>query len=279
MNARELWQKAAESLLKAGVPDAKHDALRLMEEITGHTPLFLLSAPQTPISGEEEARYFALINRRANREPLQYILGFTDFMGQRFLVRPGVLIPRQDSETLCLLAIDKAKPHGSALDLCCGSGCLGLSLQAKRPDLKVTLSDVSDSAIALTQKNAEALKAQAIIKQGDLFDPHVGQTFDLILSNPPYIALHEAPSLDTEVQQEPGLALFAGEDGLTFYRRILSDAASYLNPGGVLLLEIGSAQADSVSALVKAPFLPPRIHFDLAGLPRVLETKLKGGVH
>ncbi|MDI9520845.1 MAG: peptide chain release factor N(5)-glutamine methyltransferase [Bacillota bacterium] len=274
-----MWQGAVKTLHDAKVPDARHDALALMAAVLHKKPLEVLADPEMVASEEQAAKYLAFVNRRALREPLQYILGSAFFMGFEFQVGPGVLIPRQDSETLCERAVKAAKTGGRALDLCCGSGCLGISLKLLRPDLEVALSDISDKALEVTEKNARRLGADVRLLQGDLFCPHQGQKYDLILSNPPYIAREEMESLDPEVRLEPELALLAGVDGLDFYRRILKGAGDHLNPGGILLLEIGSDQAEAVSALVKDGFSRPRIHFDLAGLPRVLETGLEGGVH
>ena len=279
MKAKDQWQGAIKALLDAEVPDARHDALALMAAVLDKKPLEILAALDGVLNEDQTARYLALVNRRILREPLQYILGSAFFMGFEFLVQPGVLIPRQDSETLCERAVMAANEGGRALDLCCGSGCLGISLKLLRPDLEVTLSDISDKAVTVTDKNAKRLGADVRLLQGDLFFPHQGEKYDLILSNPPYIARDEMEGLDPEVRMEPELALLAGIDGLDFYRRILRDARGYLNPGGKLLLEIGSSQAEAVSALVGKGFLKPRIYFDLAGLPRVLETGLEDGVH
>lgn len=279
MKAGELWHSATKTLHDAGVPDARHDALALMAAVLDKKPLDLLAAPGTVLSGEQASRYLALLERRALREPLQYILGSAFFMGFEFLVEPGVLIPRQDSETLCQRAVRIAKKDGRALDLCCGSGCLGISLKLLRPDLEVALSDISKKAVEVAGKNAARLGADIRLLRGDLFAPHQGERFDLILSNPPYIAQEEMQGLDPEVKKEPGSALLAGADGLDFYRRIFREAGDYLNPGGRLLLEIGFSQAEKVSALAGEAFSRSLVHFDLAGLPRVLETGLRDGVH
>lgn len=279
MNARALLREATASLLSRKVPSARHDALQLLAAVLDTAPLNLLAALDSELSDEEQARFLALLERRKAREPLQYILGFAPFMGHEFIVEPGVLIPRQDSETLCMKAIELIRDGESALDLCCGSGCLGLSLKLEKPGAVVTLSDVSDTAIKVSRMNAERLNAKVSILQGDLFKPHQGMKYDLILSNPPYIAEPEMTELDPEVTWEPDLALSAGQDGLDFYRMIANEAADYLKPGGRLLLEIGHSQFDAVSALLDERFVAARLHKDLAGMPRVLETALKDGVH
>ncbi len=279
MNTRALLREATASLLSREVPSARHDALQLLAAVLNTAPLNLLAAQDTGLNETQQARFWTLLERRKAREPLQYILGTAPFMGHEFIVEPGVLIPRQDSETLCMKAIELIRDGESALDLCCGSGCLGLSLKLEKPGVMVTLSDVSDTAIKVTTQNAERLNAQVSILQGDLFKPHQGMKYDLILSNPPYISEHEMTELDPEVTWEPNLALLAGQDGLDFYRRIANEAADYLKPGGRLLLEIGHSQFDAVSALLDERFHKARLHKDLAGKPRVLETALKDCVH
>ena len=278
MTVKEALRKAAGLFLKAGVPDARLDARLLLAQVLGRPQLELLAAPDLPLNEAQAARYFELAARRAAREPLQYILGRADFMGHQFLVRPGVLIPRADTEILAQRAIALLKAGGSALDLCCGSGILGISLQKARPDARVYAGDVSGQAIDLTRDNARALGAEIDARQGDLFAPFIGLRFDLIVCNPPYIPSHELEGLQEEVRREPALALDGGADGLHFYRRVLSEAPGHLNPGGILLLELGDGQAEQVSALLSPGFTAPVVYRDLGGLPRALETRLLRGV-
>lgn len=282
MTVREALNIAYRQLEEAQVPQARLDARLLLGAVLQKPALDLVSAPDTPLSEGEQARFFAFAARRAAREPLQYILGQAAFMGHDFLSRPGVLIPRQDTETLCelaILAIGQLMPGDRVLDLCCGSGCLAISLKLACPEAEVWAGDLSDEAIALAKDNAVLLNAQINLCQGDLFRPFSGLTFNLIVTNPPYIPTLELPNLQQEVRREPALALDGGTDGLHFYRRIFREAASYLAPGGSLLMELGDQQAEEVSRLCPAGFLRPVIHNDLSGLPRVLETRRVPGVH
>ena len=279
MTVREALQTANRQLEKARVPQARLDARLLLSAVLQKSALDLVSAPETSLSGGEQARFFALAARRAAREPLQYILGQAFFMGHEFLVRPGVLIPRQDTETLCERAIALTLPGDRVLDLCCGSGCLAISLKLACPEAEVWAGDLSDDAITLSKDNAVHLNTQVNFRQGDLLTPFSGLSFHLILSNPPYIPSFELPNLQQEVHREPALALDGGTDGLHFYRRIFREAASYLAPGGYLLMELGDRQAEEVSRLCPAGFELPVIRQDLSGLPRVLETRRAVGVH
>lgn len=278
MTIRQALDTAARQLTAAGVDSPLLDARLLLADLLDTPYLQLLTAQDTPLAEDVLARFFALVSRRAMREPLQYILGHAHFMGHEFEVCQGVLIPRQDTEALCERALAQVQPGSRVLDLCCGSGCLAISVKLAQPKALVFACDISTAAIALTRRNAQRLGAEIDIRQGDLFAPFSGLRFDVILSNPPYIPARDMDSLQEEVKQEPALALEAGPDGLDFYRRIIAKSTEYLLPGGHLLLELGDHQAEAVSALVPAGFSEPRIHPDLSGLPRVLETRYREGV-
>lgn len=278
MTIRQALDTAARQLAKAGVDSPRLNAQLLLASLLNTPHLQLMTMQGSPLEATVEARFFKLVARRASREPLQTILGYAHFMGHAFLTAPDVLIPRQDTETLCERALSHVHPGSRVLDLCCGSGCLAISIKLAQPEAAVYASDISAAAIALTQRNALRLGATITPYQGDLFVPFAGMRFDVILSNPPYIPLSDMPGLQEEVRQEPALALEAGPDGLLFYRRILKEAAQHLKPGGHLLLELGDSQAAAVSALVPHGFSQPLIHMDLAGLPRVLETRYMEGV-
>ena len=220
-----------------------------------------------------------MLDRRAAGEPVQYILGAADFMGLRFEVTPDVLIPRQDTETLAEAAlIDlRGRPGGPALlDLCAGSGCVGLSLASLAPDARVTLSDISREALDVVKRNAHALGVRVELRHGDLFAAVGRDRFDVIASNPPYIPRQQLSELQREVRFEPQLALDGGADGLDFYRRIAQDAGSHLNAGGSIYLEVGVGQAEAVLALLKAHLscLDAGTIRDLNGIDRVVFAKI-----
>ena len=205
------------------------------------------------------------VERRLNGEPLQYILGEWEFMGLPFLVGPQALIPRQDTETLCEAALRwlKNRPGARVLDLCCGSGCIGVSL-AKLGGAQVTFADISPEALSLAMRNTERNGVAGSFYESDLFAAVPG-LYELIACNPPYLTAAEIASGQKELTYEPALALYGGEDGLDFYRRLAAEWASHAVPGGVLLMEIGCAQGAAVQEL----FPGATICKDIRGLDRV----------
>lgn len=259
----------------AAVPDPRLDAEYLLAHVLALPRLELLLQKQRELTAEEEAAFGALLCRREEREPLQYILGNQPFMGFSFRTDPRALIPRNDTETLCQEALAAVRSGGRVLDLCTGSGAVGIALKKLNPSLTVTLTDVSPDALSLARENAHALGADVRMLPGDLFAPVKDEVFDLIVSNPPYIPETLRGRLQAEVEKEPALALFAGADGLDFYRRIAQEAPAHLSPGGKLLLEIGDGQGDAVTALLSPGFQSIALIRDLNGLPRVIRAERK----
>lgn len=186
-----------------------------------------------------------LISRRKSGEPLQYILGKWEFMGLPFYTRPCALIPRQDTETLCEEALSIGGK--TLLDLCCGTGCIGVSL-AKLGSFEVTFGDISPDCLGLARENAALNGVAGSFVLTDMFG-NISGSYDMICVNPPYIPTSELASLQAEVKREPVLALDGGADGLDFYRRISRDYAAHLSPGGTLLMEVGAGQAADVAAM------------------------------
>ena len=186
-----------------------------------------------------------LVSRRKSGEPLQYILGKWEFMGLPFYTRHCALIPRQDTETLCEEALSIGGK--TLLDLCCGTGCIGVSL-AKLGSFEVTFGDISRDCLALARENAALNGVSGKFLLTDMFSD-ISDSFDLICVNPPYIPTSELASLQAEVKREPALALDGGADGLDFYRSIARDYATHLSPGGTLLMEVGAGQAEDVAAM------------------------------
>jgi release factor glutamine methyltransferase len=275
----EALREAAARLTEAGVSDARLDAEWLLARALDVPRLEMLLNRGREAEAGALSRFFDDISRRAVREPLQYILGEAAFMGREFFVEPGVLIPRADTETLLLRALERAGPGMLALDLCCGSGCLGISLKLAQRNVRVICSDLSPQAVRISRDNAARLEADIEVRQGDLFAPLAGLVFDLILVNPPYIPTGVLPGLQPEVLREPALALDGGEDGLRFYRRLMVEAPAFLSPGGFMLMEIGDSQAEAVNALRPGCLVAFTTYPDLAGRPRVLETSKVKDVH
>jgi release factor glutamine methyltransferase len=222
-----------------------------------------------PLSKDELAAYKALIARRLAGEPTQYLTGLKEFYNRAFKVDARVLIPRPETELLveaCLRALPKDAPS-RALDVCTGSGCIAISLAAERPQATVVATDLSPDACALAKENAEGLKVaeRVTVLQGDLFSPLPPDArFNVVVSNPPYIASGEIPGLSAEVRREPLLALDGGKDGLVAVRRVVKEARRFLEPGGLLAMEIGEDQGPAVLELLRAAgYADARVEKDL----------------
>ena len=206
-----------------------------------------------------------LVSRRKSGEPLQYILGKWEFMGLPFYTRPCALIPRQDTETLCEEALSIGGK--TLLDLCCGTGCIGVSL-GKLGGFDVTFGDISPDCLALARENAALNGVAGSFVLTDMFG-NISGSYDMICVNPPYIPTSELASLQAEVKREPRLALDGGADGLDFYRRISRDYAAHLSPGGTLLMEVGAGQAEDVAEM----FPKAEIIKDICGIKRVVAVR------
>ncbi len=247
-----LWQALAmgtAALEATSGESARFEARQLLAHGMGLARLPL--ALDASLSPAQEAAYRESLGRRLAGEPLQYILGQWEFMGLPFYVGPEALIPRPDTEALCEAVLAR-RPKGRGvklLDLCCGTGCIGLSL-GKLGGFAPTLTDISPQCLALAQRNARLNQVEARFFQGDLFAAlPQGETFGVICANPPYIPAGEIPGLQREVGREPRLALDGGPDGLAFYRRIAQGYRAHLAPGGLLALELGAGQFPAVQAL------------------------------
>ena len=274
MNINE-WQRHAASVLAAsGCPDPEIDARWMAEDVLGMTRTDLKFEGEREVTPEAMGRLKSMLNRRAAGEPVQYILESADFMGLKFHVDRRVLIPRQDTETLVEAALIAIRDYDSpaVLDLCTGSGCIGLSLKSLAPQAGVTLADISRDALEVARQNAEQMELDVAIRHGDLFKAVTLRRFDLIVSNPPYIPRPDMAGLQREVQHEPALALDGGADGLDFYRRITQGAHRHLNPGGAVYLEVGIGEAQAVLSMLKSAMrcAESGIIKDLNGIDRVV---------
>ena len=251
MTIREVLKQAAIRLEAAGVPNGDYDAAVMLAHVLEEDALMLRMNSWKNMPAEKLESYEAIIARREKREPMQYILGSTGFMGLDFHVEPGVLCPRPDTEILCEEALKRLAPGAHVLDIGTGSGAIAVSVAKLGKDVHVTAVDVSDTALRVAGGNAERNGAQVRFVKSDCFAALAGEKFDMIISNPPYISRTEMETLMPEVRMEPELALFGGEDGLDFYRRISREAGAYLKQGGCLLFEIGWQQKDAVCDLLR----------------------------
>jgi release factor glutamine methyltransferase len=290
---KEMLIMAENALKDSGCMDPKLDSERLFQYLynLNNTGLFLMKPKM--LNQNEAEKYFDLVDFRISGIPLQYITGSQEFMGLSFKVNESVLIPRQDTETLVEFSLEyikkadkvkgKHKGEWKVLDLCCGSGVIGISLAhyavADGKKIKVTALDVSDKAVSVAMENAKKLKVDKYMSfyQGDLFQPlkkrFSAQKFDLIVTNPPYIKTQIIPTLQKEVKDyEPMLALDGGEDGLDFYKAIIFEANQYLKKGGILVMEIGHDQGSDVAEMFdnNENYSKIEVLKDLAGHDRVV---------
>lgn len=265
--------RAAERRLRA-IPEPRLDAEYLLAEALHTSRLMMLVDKGRALTDAEAAAFEAMVARREKREPLQYILGSQSFMGFPIKTDPRALIPRNDTEALCEEAMRHIRPGSAALDLCTGTGALAIAIKKLCPGADVAAADISEDALALAKENAQSLGAEVRFLLGDLFAPAAGETFDVIVSNPPYIPDALRGQLQAEVEREPALALFGGADGLDFYRRIAQEAPRHLRPHGWLCLEMGDGEADAVAALLQKDFHSIRVLPDLNGLPRVVSAEI-----
>lgn len=279
MQYAKLYQIGKEQLQKAGITDAELDA-RLLLEFICHTDRNALYAHgDQEIEDEKMHDFLQLIEKRAAHIPLQHLTGEQNFMGLDFLVNEHVLIPRQDTEILVEEIMRDLHDGIRILDMCTGSGCILLSLLHYSNDCSGVGVDVSEDALAVARQNADRLaEKQAVFIQSDLFEKVEG-SFDLIVSNPPYIRSQEIAGLMPEVREhEPHLALDGKDDGLHFYREVIKGAMPHLKRGGQLFFEIGYDQGEAVQALLAANgYTEIAVVKDYAGLDRVVYGTFLGG--
>ena len=275
MTLREALTLGKDLLNKAKIEEYETDAWILLEAASKCTRNDLFLRGNELLTKEQELLYDEYLEKRSRRIPVQHILGVQCFCGLDFVVTPDVLCPRLDTEVLIEEAVKRIKPGSSILDMCTGSGCIILTLLHFVKDCQGTAVDLSEKALAVAKQNAEKLQKKCTLIHSDLFENIEGK-YDVIVSNPPYIATKEIEALEPEVRiHEPMMALDGMEDGLFFYREIVSASVDYLNPDGWLMFEIGYDQGKEVSEMMKmAGFVQIEVIRDLAGLDRVVIGKL-----
>lgn len=260
-------RQTADELRPISCEEAEIEARELVMHALGvESRAELAASVNKEMNSEQYAELREYILRRRTGEPLQYILGFWEFMGLRFKTDARALIPRQDTETLCeeAIALIKRRGYKTCLDLCAGSGCIGISI-ANICGTEVTLADISEAALSLCRENAEANGVSIRTIKTDMFD-EITDKYDIIVCNPPYLTANDMASLQRELTFEPANALYGGVDGLDFYRRIARDYAQRLNDGGALALEVGIHQAEEVAKMLGGA----RIVKDVCGIERAV---------
>ncbi|MEE0117143.1 MAG: peptide chain release factor N(5)-glutamine methyltransferase [Lachnospiraceae bacterium] len=276
MTYREAIETGTRILQKENIADAKIDAWYLLQMACKIDRNFYYLHEEDELTAEQQSEYESTVHKRAEHVPLQYIIGEQEFMGLKFKVNSNVLIPRQDTETLVEEALRIAKPGMRVLDLCTGSGCIIISLAKNVADISCTGSDISNQALLVAKENAKANEVEVEWERSDLFE-NISGTFDLIVSNPPYIPTGEIPGLMPEVRDfEPVDALDGKEDGLYFYRIITEKSPEYLTSDGYLYFEIGYDQGEAVSAMMRqCGYTQVEVIKDLAGNDRVVKGRKK----
>ena len=277
MKIEELIKKGSKILSQNNIETPIQVCRILLSTIMDKPKEYLILHVDEEISKEVEEKYIEAINKIANGYPMQYITHHQEFMKLDFFVNESVLIPRQDTEILVeeVLELAKGRKDVEILDLCTGSGAIGISIAKYLPEAKVTLLDISEDALEVARKNAEKNNVQVQIIESDLFEKISKNKFDIIVSNPPYIETSVIKTLDKQVQKEPILALDGGKDGLDIYRKIATQAYECIRQDGYLCLEIGYNQKETVTNLLKQTDKYTNIisKKDLASRDRVIIAK------
>ncbi len=274
MTIFEAYNDCKKQLESAGIEDYVFESKQIIKHITGYTNAQILNNYTQPLTEFQQNNLTAIIKQRLIRYPLQYIFGRWNFFGREFFVGPGVLIPRSDTETLmdvCLEAL-KDMQNPRVLDLCAGTGCIGITIKGESPSAEVTLVEKFDEALGFTRKNAAHNNTQVKIVKGDVLHTEGADgEYDLIVSNPPYIDDNDMNALQPEVAFEPQTALAGGSDGLDFYRHIAKEYKTYLKKDGMLVFEVGINQASKVAEIMQENgFVNVGTRADLNGIDRVV---------
>ncbi len=260
-------------LKKADIIDPAYEAGEIIKEVTALNPLL---SGHTEITPEQYGKLLTIAEKRISGMPLQYIFGKWEFYGYPFYVGKGVLIPRPETELLVDLAVEYCSKESTVIDLCSGSGCIPVSISLET-GAKTYGIELYDEAYGYFIRNIELNKAEVIPVKGDVLDENIlpDLSFDAIFSNPPYLTSEEMKKLQREVAFEPETALFGGEDGLTFYRRIIPLWAPRLKENGIFAVEIGETQGEAVKAIMEENGLSAEIIKDYSGHDRIVKGKHK----
>jgi len=275
----DLLSKAESILSSSGVIEPRREALSLLALAIRKDKTFLYAHPEHELDESDVARFESMLERRADREPLQYISGVQEFYGLDFEVTPDVLIPRPETEMVVEKAIEIiGDAPGRFCEIGIGSGCIAVSILRNCPKARAVGLDISDAALRVASRNAERhdLASRLDLIVSDVFDDLADRDeFDLIVSNPPYVPARDIDGLQVEVRDfEPHVALTDGSDGLSIIRRIVTGSTTRLKQGGTLLIEIGFDQSAKVADLFESEeWEPPRFYPDLQGIPRLLAVR------
>lgn len=280
MNIFEAYNSTKKALNSAGIEDFVFEAKQIIKHITGLSSSEILMNYTNKLSEFQSNNLTAIIKQRELRYPLQYIFGEWSFYGRDFYVGPGVLVPRADTETVIEVCLDflKGRKEPKILDLCAGSGCIGITLAKEKEDSTCIMIEKYPEAMRYAERNIARNKAEnARVIAGDIFEGTAsGEKYDLIVSNPPYIAENGAEEVSPETKYEPETALFGGTDGLEFYRVITENYKGSLKQNGMLCFEVGIGQANNVKEILRnAGFANIGAKKDLNGIERAVYANLK----
>ena len=276
----EAYNKCKKELLELGIEDCVFEAKQIIKHITGYSNAQILSHYNDKLTQFEQNNLIAIMKQRRIRYPLQYIIGKWSFFGREFSVGPGVLIPRADTELLVETALEliKGADKPEIIDLCAGTGCIGISLGLERADATVTLVEKYPEAARYSAKNISDNKAYNVtLLNGDVtLGDSNDKSYDLIVSNPPYITDNDMKKLQPEVEFEPETALNGGEDGCDFYRIIIEKYLPALKKGGHIVFEVGVGEAETVAELLRSAGLcDVQLRRDYGEIDRVVFGTLK----
>jgi len=275
MRIDEALRDAARRLELAGIAEPRREASSLLSFALGKPHAFLIAHPEYQLTDQQQATFDEIVARREAREPFQYITGKQEFWGLEFIVAPGVLIPRPETELLVEAAIEHLQKldKPTFVEACVGSGCISVSILHEIANARAVATDISPLAINIARRNAilHGVEDRLELRETDLLDG-IESRIDLILANPPYIPDGDLADLQAEVRDfEPREALAGGRDGLDIIRRLIGEAGHILVDGGVLLMEIGAGQATAVADLFDSDkWGSPEFRRDLQAIPRVV---------
>lgn len=281
MTIFEAYNEVKKKLQAAGIEDYVFEAKQIIKHITGLSATQILTQYNNKLSLFQENNLTALLRQREIRYPLQYIFGEWDFYGRPFYVGPGVLVPRADTETLIEAALEflKEKQNPEILDLCAGSGCIGITLAKEIESSNVLMVEKFDEAIRYAKRNIDRNSvSNAEIQKGDIFQSAFSdRKFDIIVSNPPYIPQNEMEEISPETKFEPETALLAEENGMQFYKAIINNYKDSLKEGGAIAFEVGINQSERVAKLLEAAgFKNITVKKDLNSIERVVIANIGG---
>jgi release factor glutamine methyltransferase len=288
MQLKHAVDSAYQLFLEHDVPSPRLNAELLLMFVLARERSYLYAHPERELTADEQCRYDEVIRERARGCPTQYITGHQEFWGLDLLVSPAVLIPRPETEHVVETVLELVKEYGfdgpgrlRLLDVGTGSGCIALALASELPQTEIHACDISEEALEMARINAArlALGSRVLFRKSDLLSVYVGEKFNFIISNPPYVGEAEADKVQKQVREfEPKMAVFSGQEGMDIYRKLIPQAHEHLCPGGWFVAEIGYSEEEKVRSLL-AGWADIQVTPDLQGIPRVIAARKPfGGV-